>query len=76
MSVERELAVHETEIKHLQADMDRLVQDMDDIKKTLNNINSTLAEARGGWKVLMMLGGAGGVLGSTITYFIQQWLGK
>jgi prefoldin subunit 5 len=76
MSVERELAVHETEIKHLQADMDKLVQDMESIKTTLNSINATLAEARGGWKVLMMLGGAGGVLGSTITYFIQQWLGK
>ena len=76
MSVERELAVHETEIKHLQADMDKLVQDMESIKTTLNSINSTLAEARGGWKVLMMLGGAGGVLGSTITYVIQQWLGK
>jgi prefoldin subunit 5 len=76
MSVERELAVHETEIKHLQADMDKLVSDMEDIKKTLSSINSTLAEARGGWKVLMMLGGAGGVLGSSVTYFIQQWLGK
>ena len=76
MSVERELAVHETEIKHLQADMDKLVQDMESIKATLNSINSTLAEARGGWKVLMMLGGAGGVLGSAVTYFIQQWLGK
>jgi prefoldin subunit 5 len=76
MSVERELAVHETEIKHLQADMDKLVADMDDIKNTLNNINTTLAEARGGWKVLMMLGGAGGVLGSSVTYFVQQWLGK
>jgi prefoldin subunit 5 len=76
MSVERELAVHETEIKHLQADMDKLVADMESIKTTLNNINSTLAEARGGWKVLMMLGGAGGVLGSAVTYFIQQWVGK
>jgi prefoldin subunit 5 len=76
MSVERELAVHETEIKHLQADMDKLVSDMEDIKKTLSSINSTLAEARGGWKVLMMLGGAGGVLGSSVTYFVQQWLGK
>ena len=76
MSVERELAVHETEIKHLQADMDKLVADMDDIKNTLNNINTTLAEARGGWKVLMMLGGAGGVLGSSVTYFVPQWLGK
>lgn len=76
MSIERELAVHETEIKHLQADMDKLVQDMDDIKKTLSSINNTLAEAKGGWKVLMMLGGAGGVLGSAVTYIIQQWLGK
>jgi hypothetical protein len=56
--------------------MDRLVSDMDDLKRSLINIEKTLAEARGGWKVLMMLGGAGGVLGSTITYFIQQWLGK
>jgi prefoldin subunit 5 len=76
MSIERELAVHETEIKHLQADMDKLVADMDDIKKTLNNINNTLAEAKGGWKVLMMLGGAGGVLGSAVTYFIHNWIGK
>lgn len=76
MSIERELAVHETEIKHLQADMDKLIQDMDDIKKTLSSINNTLAEAKGGWKVLMMLGGAGGVLGSAVTYAIQQWLGK
>ena len=76
MSIERELAVHETEIKHLQADMDKLVQDMEDIKKTLNSINHTLAEAKGGWRVLMMLGGAGGVLGSAVTYFIQEWIGK
>ena len=76
MSVERELAVHETEIKHLQSDMDKLVQDMDDIKKTLNNINATLAEARGGWKILMMFGGAGGVLGSTVTYYLHNLLGK
>jgi prefoldin subunit 5 len=76
MSIERELAVHETEIKHLQADMDKLVADMDDIKKTLNAINTTLAEARGGWKALMFLGGAGGVLGSALTYFVQEWIGK
>ena len=76
MSIERELAVHETEIKHLQADMDKLVEDMEAIKKTLHDINTTLAEARGGWKVLLMLGGAGGALGSAITYLIQHWIGK
>ena len=54
----RELATHAADIKHLQDDMDKLVSDMDDIKKTLQAINSTLSEAKGGWKVLMMLGGA------------------
>ncbi len=76
MSVERELAVHETELKHLQTDMDRLVQDMDDLKRSMVNIEKTLAEARGGWKVLMMFGGAGGLLGSTISYFVHNWIGK
>ena len=75
MSIERELAVHETEIKHLQADMDRLVADMEDIKKTLNSINSTLADARGGWKVLMMVGGAGGALGAVVTQFAHKVFG-
>jgi prefoldin subunit 5 len=73
MSVERELAVHETEIKHLQNDMDKIVSDMEDIKKTLQSINSTLSEARGGWKFLLLFGGAGGTVGSLITWFIQQW---
>ncbi len=76
MSVERELAVHETEIKHLQADMDKMVADMEAIKTSLNQINQTLSEAKGGWKVLMMLGGAGGVLGSAITQIIQHWIGR
>ena len=75
MSVERELAVHETEIKHLQSDMDKLVADMEAIKDTLANINQTLAEARGGWKILMMVGGAGGALGAVVTQFAHKVFG-
>ena len=75
MSVERELAVHETEIRHLQSDMDKLVADMEAIKDTLNNINQTLAEARGGWKILMMVGGAGGALGAVVTQFAHKVFG-
>jgi len=75
MSVERELAVHETEIKHLQADMDRLITEMESIKSTLNSINSTLSEARGGWKVLMMVGGAGGALGAVVTQYAHKLFG-
>ena len=73
MSVERELAVHETEIKHLQNDIDKVVTDMEDIKKMLLCINSTLSEARGGWKFLMMFGGAAGSFGGLITWLVQHW---
>lgn len=71
----RELATHANEIKHLQTDMDRLVSDVQDIKKTLNAINSTLAEARGGWRVLMMVGGAGGALGGVVTHLAHKIFG-
>ena len=76
MSTERELATHEAEIKHLQADMDKLVQDMESIKDTLYEVQRTLAEAKGGWKVLMVLGGAGAVVGSLITQVVQYWASK
>jgi prefoldin subunit 5 len=68
----RELATHAADIKHLQDDMDKLVADMNDIKKTLQDINNTLSEAKGGWKVLMMFGGAGGVAGAVITQLIHS----
>lgn len=75
MSTERELATHEAHIKHLQDDVSRMVQDMEEMKRTMLQINTTLAEARGGWKVLMLLGGAGGVLGAFVTNIIQKWFG-
>jgi len=53
-----------------------LVQDMDQIKSTLLEVQKTLAEAKGGWKVLMMLGGAGAVVGSLITQVVHYWASK
>ena len=53
MSVERELATHSVEIRHIQDDMDKMMADMSDIKKSLEAINLTLSEAKGGWKTLM-----------------------
>lgn len=68
----RELATHANEIKHLQQDMDKLVQDMDLVKTTLAEIQKTLSEARGGWRVLMYFGGAGGLIGGGLTWFIDR----
>jgi soluble cytochrome b562 len=71
----RELATHAAEIKHLQDGMDKLVADMDDIKKTLDAIQSTLSEAKGGWKILMLIGGASSVVGAGIVQ-VMHWWGK
>ena len=68
----RELATHAADIRHLQDDMDKLVESMICMNKTLLEINSTLSEAKGGWKVLMLIGGAGGALGAVLTQLLHS----
>lgn len=68
----RELATHAADIAHLQTDMDKLVESVAAMQKTLADIDKTLSEARGGWKMLMLLGGASGILGSVITQVIHS----
>lgn len=72
MQTARELATHAADIRHLQDDMDKLVASMAVMQQTLSGIEKTLAEAKGGWKILMMMGGAGGVLGAAITQVVNS----
>jgi prefoldin subunit 5 len=76
MSVERELAVHETEIKHIQEDMDRMMRDIDEIKQSLANINRTLSEAKGGWKTMMAVAGLASAVAAVLGFFTHYLLGK
>ena len=69
----RELATHAADIDHLQKDMDKLMSDMNDIKKTLVAIQSTLSEARGGWRAMMLLGGASSVVGAGLAQVFHWW---
>lgn len=71
----REIATHGAEIKHIQDDLDKIALEMAEVRKALAQINTTLSEAKGGWKVLMMIGGAGGAVGSVITWIAQHWKG-
>jgi predicted nucleic acid-binding Zn-ribbon protein len=70
-TTERELATHTAEIKHLQADMDKLVEDMKQVKECLVEIQKTLAEAKGGWKMTMLIGGAGATIGGWIVHWFK-----
>jgi prefoldin subunit 5 len=67
----RELATHASDIAHLQNDMDKLVASVADMQKTLSDIDKTLSEAKGGWKMLMLIGGAVGVLGAELTQILH-----
>jgi len=69
----RELATHASDIAHLQFDMDKMAADIEEIKKTLASINSTLSEAKGGWRVLMLVGGASGALGAGFMQILHWW---
>jgi hypothetical protein len=42
------------------------------MQESLVAIDKTLSEARGGWKVLMMMGGAGGALGALFTQVVHS----
>jgi prefoldin subunit 5 len=64
----RELATHASDIKHLQDDMDKVLESIKTMQATLTAIDKTLSEAKGGWKMLMLVGGAGGAVGSFLTY--------
>ena len=69
----RELATHASDIAHLQSDMDKMAADMEEIKKTLASIHTTLSEAKGGWKVLMLAGGASAAAGAGLMQILHWW---
>jgi hypothetical protein len=51
--------LHETAGRH-EAEIEKLQQQMDQVLFELKEIRTTLAEARGGWRTLLWLGGAVG----------------
>ena len=71
----RELATHASDIAHLQNDMDKLVASVAAMQKTLSEIEKTLSEAKGGWKVLMLVGGASSVVGAGLVQLINWYAG-
>ena len=43
------------------------------MKRDLESVRETLQHARGGWRVLMLLGGASAGMGAAISTKIAQW---
>jgi hypothetical protein len=58
------VAVLETELKTMKQQHTEMAAD-------IKIILQTLSEARGGWRVMMLVGGASGVFGA----FLSKWIG-
>ena len=72
MQTVRELATHRADIRHPQTDMDKMTKDMEEIKNAIREISKTLSEAKGGWKLLLVVGGIGASVATLIIWFIDM----
>jgi hypothetical protein len=69
------LAVMETEMGHMKAAITDLKHSNSRQTEKIDLILSAMSEAKGGWKTLMMIGGAAGTAGGFITWVLSHWKG-
>jgi len=65
---QQDIARLEAEVAHLSRTVEQLSRTVADLSATLHSINITLAEARGGWRTMLIVGGAASALGGAITW--------
>jgi prefoldin subunit 5 len=59
----RDIGKHDAQIEALQESVRLLHVDMQSMAAQLQTIQQTLSEAKGGWRTLMWIGGAGAAVG-------------
>jgi prefoldin subunit 5 len=69
-------AVTAEKISRIESDLEELGTSIRQLNATLSDISITLSEAKGGWRMLMVVGGAGAAMGSGIGYLIHLFGGK
>ena len=72
VETQRELAAHAVEIEHMKKVVDDMVGQLRSVNDTLSQINKTLSEAKGGWKTLVYIGGASGIIGAALNHFLHS----
>jgi prefoldin subunit 5 len=64
----------EVQVAHLSASTARLEESNQQLTEKLDQVLLTLSEARGGWKTLMVVGGAASALGGIVTWLVQHFV--
>ena len=63
----------EISVARMEVQVERLEKDMAELKDDVKAIRATLDKASGGWKVLMLVGGASAVIASFVTKVLASW---
>lgn len=71
-----DIAVQAQQITSLREALDDLRDAVSQLTTTVNSMRDQLTEARGGWKTLMLLGGAASALGGAVVWVVQHLAGK
>jgi hypothetical protein len=67
-SIERELGAHDAEIAHLNKKVDQ-------IDKQMSEVLAILHEAKGGWRMLIAVGGIAGTVGASLMALVVKLFG-
>lgn len=67
-----DIGVLKTQVTHLTAMVDRLQDSNKELQEKMDLVLTALSEARGGWRALMLLGGAGAALGSGVAWALAH----
>lgn len=70
-----QLAAMSVEVAHLKLAVADLRTTNAELDRKVDLVLAQLAEARGGWRTLMLIGGAAGSLGSALTWLISHLRG-
>lgn len=67
-----DIATLKVQVTHLSASVDNLKESNAQLTLKLDQVLLTLSEARGGWRTMMIVGGAASTVGAGLTWLIQH----
>lgn len=69
----QEFGLMKGEVTSLRRDYDRIATSIGNIERSIDAVQQQLSEAKGGWKILLMVGGAGATVGALIAKGAVWW---
>lgn len=61
------------DIAVLKKQLEPLERAIEELRKGQEEIKSALGQAKGGWRMLMLMGGAAATLGAFLSYFLERF---